>query len=711
MITADVATVAGSGVPNPSEFSLSGTIEPTRVSPAYRFGPVAVAIAMLVLPLLYLALIAGAAAAVWWHLTSNAWLLKGTGGGFVRTLLYAAPAVAGIVVVGFMIKPILARPAKRQDPLPLLPHDEPRLFALIDQICRQVRAPIPARVQVDCQVNASASFRHGGLGALRGGLVLTIGLPLAAGLTVRQLGGVLAHEFGHFAQGGGMRLTMPVRGINGWFGRVAYERDEWDERLAEWSQTEDWRAKAVVMLAIGAVWLSRKALIGLLYVGHAVSCFMLRQMEYDADSYEVKFAGSDAFAQTMVRLRELNVATAFGYQEINRALASRILPANLPAYLVGTVHRVPRELLTEVRTVSAAATKWSDTHPADSSRIAAAESLATPGVLLGGDEPAAALFQDFVALSAAATRHYYAHDVGLPLDDLVLAGDGDVLEETSQRADRDASMEEFFGSHVSGYRPLRLSLDAGADAEPGATRLAETIARMADAQSTLADHYREYEWLENRFVNAYVAQQLMEHGFPRVKAEDFELATGTLDDARSTQAWARERQATLVPAMNVFEQTAGQRLSLGMMLAADGAAASDVPSLVAAFNALSSVMPALPDVRRLSVARAVFVQNASTSSNVQQTNARIAQFDRELAAAHGELLRTLSAAPCPRGLGRGAVSLAEYCGLQSDQSDAVAKVGACYFELLGRVVQLAITVETASTTRRVTNGGVDPIAR
>jgi Zn-dependent protease with chaperone function len=700
MITADAATVAGTGVPNPSGFSLSGTIEPTRLSPAYRFGLVVVAIAMLVLPLLYLALIAGAAATVWWHLTSNAWLLEGRSGGFVRMLLYAAPAVAGIVVVVFMIKPILARPAKQQDPLPLLPEDEPRLFALIEQICWQVRAPIPARVQVDCRVNASASFRHGGLGALRGDLVLTIGLPLAAGLTVRQLGGVLAHEFGHFAQGGGMRLTMLVRGINGWFGRVAYERDQWDERLAEWSQTDDWRAKAVVMLAIGAVWLSRKALIGLLYVGHAVSCFMLRQMEYDADSYEVKFAGSDAFAQTMVRLRELNIATAVGYQEINRALASRILPADLPAYLVGTVHRVPPELLTEVRTVNDTATKWSDTHPADGSRITAAESLASPGVLVGGDEAAVALFNDFGALSAAATRHHYAHDVGLPLDNLVLAADGDVLEETSQRAARDESMERYFGAHVSGYRPLRLSLDAEAGAEPAATRLADAIARMADAQSRLSDHYREYDWLENRFVSAYVAEQLMEHGFPRVTAEDFELATGTLDDARSTQAWARERQAALAPAMDIFEQTAGTRLSLGVMLAADGAASADVPALAAAFNVLSSVMSALPDVRRLSVARAVFAQNANTSAHVRKTNARIDQFDRELAVAHGALLRTLSAAPGPRGLGQGAASLAEYCGVQSDQREAVAKIGACYFELLGRLVQLALTAEAASTTGR-----------
>ncbi len=37
-------------------------------------------------------------------------------------------------------------------------------------------------------------------------LVLTLGLLLiAAGLTERELAGVIAHEFGHFRQGAGMR--------------------------------------------------------------------------------------------------------------------------------------------------------------------------------------------------------------------------------------------------------------------------------------------------------------------------------------------------------------------------------------------------------------------------------------------------------------------------------------------------------------------------
>lgn len=62
-------------------------------------------------------------------------------------------------------------------------------------------------------------------------LVLTIGMPLVLGLSLRQFAGVLAHEFGHFSQGAGMRLTFIIRTISVWFTRVVYERDQ--EKITE----------------------------------------------------------------------------------------------------------------------------------------------------------------------------------------------------------------------------------------------------------------------------------------------------------------------------------------------------------------------------------------------------------------------------------------------------------------------------------------------
>jgi len=378
---------------------LSGTIVPTRPSLTYRLGLLVVAVAMLLLPVIYLALVAGTAGVVWWHLTANAWMLEHANQW--RLIGYLAPVIIGTVLVFFMIKPVLARAGTRVESMPLSRAQQPELFAFIDAICRQVRAPVPQRVQVDCQVNASAGFPPGYLSLFGKDLVLTIGLPLVAGLSVRELGGVLAHEFGHFAQGGGMRLTMVVRNINAWFARVVYERDQWDAKLEAWSKGGDWRVMFVLMLARGSVGLSRWALWGLMWTGHAISCFMLRQMEYDADSYEIKFAGSETFARTSARLRHLNAGAQLGYGDLRHWWQKRMLPANFPLFLTERSIRMPRDMVEQIGRVADAPTKLFDTHPSDADRIRAAEAAALQGVLVGGDLSATTLVRDFESLGAA----------------------------------------------------------------------------------------------------------------------------------------------------------------------------------------------------------------------------------------------------------------------------------------------------------------------
>ncbi len=232
---------------------------------------------------------------------------------------------------------------------------------------------------MDCQVNASASLRRG---LWSKDLVLTVGLPLASGLDMRQFAGVLAHEFGHFAQGAGMRLTYVIRKINFWFARVVYERDAWDVKL------ERIGARALIgasasccTMARGCVWLTRRILWALMHAGHAISCFMLRQMEYDADSYETKLAGSDAFELTASRLRILNAATQRAYEDVRQSWASNRLPENLPLLIDHKASSLPAEIQQKISTSAASEkTGWFDTHPCDADRIREARRLNERGV-------------------------------------------------------------------------------------------------------------------------------------------------------------------------------------------------------------------------------------------------------------------------------------------------------------------------------------------
>jgi hypothetical protein len=67
--------------PTPAELlrQLDSRIEPVPVGPLYRIGLILVAVVMILLPLVYIALIALAAYFVYWHATNNTFILEGGG--------------------------------------------------------------------------------------------------------------------------------------------------------------------------------------------------------------------------------------------------------------------------------------------------------------------------------------------------------------------------------------------------------------------------------------------------------------------------------------------------------------------------------------------------------------------------------------------------------------------------------------------------------
>ncbi len=65
-------------------------------------------------------------------------------------------------------------------------------------------------------------------------------------------------------------------------------------------------------------------------------------MEYDADSYEIKVAGSAAFETAMQRLVILNEAAGKSYKEMRVAWnINRKLPDNFPAYILFQETKIP----------------------------------------------------------------------------------------------------------------------------------------------------------------------------------------------------------------------------------------------------------------------------------------------------------------------------------------------------------------------------------
>jgi Zn-dependent protease with chaperone function len=551
--------------------ALQGRVPAQPIPFHYRLGLILAATVMLVLPLLYVGLIGLVGYGLFWHLTTAHAIFDGIRGrgALLAAVVYVGPIVAGVILILFMFKPLLARPPKVAEPRALDRNREPLLFAFVERLCAVVGSPMPSEIRVDSQVNASAGFRRGLLSLFTNDLVLTVGMPLAAGLTLRQLAGVLAHEFGHFSQAAGMRLTFVVRTVSYWFVRVVYERDALDLWLIRTSEAIDIRIGIVLYLARGCVWCTRWILKALMYIGHGVSSFLLRQMEFDADSYETHLAGSDTFEQTAIRLTELNIYMQGVQQDLTAAFREGRLPDDLTVSLLGQPGQLDTKVVEEIKAGQLETkTGWLDTHPADRDRIAAAKANAQSGLFTIA-APATRLFDDFPSLARLVTQDYYQETMDkdeLSKIEMVCAEQELGRQEIEVQATR--ALEQLTAGQSNVMRPLVFSSacpvaseDAPADQQRW-QELGTNLEKLAEAYREKAEAFDESD---TRILQTRQAEVLLRAGYT-IEHGDFQLQEASVKGAEDARQLAHSTQQELDADLSPFEELVRDRLKLGMAL-------------------------------------------------------------------------------------------------------------------------------------------------
>lgn len=390
-----------------------------QVALGYRFGLSAVATAMVLLLMLYFGIVVLFVRTILgathppelrnWEPTRGVpyWALGRS------TVLI----VAGSVVVLFMVRPFFkgfSPPELYPSAIPLNPEDEPLFHAFVREVARTVGAPVPTRIEVDCSVNAGTECARWGQD-----LKLVVGLPLVAGLDLRAFGGALAHELGHFSQTAGMRMSREIQQVNLLFYRAVYERHAWDREL--WdpeAHGKGWIAFLACAAAVTLV-LTRAVLWVFMVIGHGISCFALRQRqrEFNADAYQVQFAGSDAFDRTMRRLELLNVGSEMAHQSVEINWQARLLPRDFPGLVrahADFMSREEREAIEKAMESEPALAFAS--HPTHIERIRAARKSGVKGIFRNTG-PATLLFRRYDLRAREASERYYRDDLGLHFDE------------------------------------------------------------------------------------------------------------------------------------------------------------------------------------------------------------------------------------------------------------------------------------------------------
>jgi hypothetical protein len=430
-----------------------------RPSLLYQLTLVPVGLMMLLLPVLYILIILCVSYVVYYHGTHNFNSILAWGGlsmnwrvQLFKLAIYAAPLIAGIVLVFFMIKPIFAARGRRAQPYALNPEVEPRLFAFITRVCQIIGASPPRRIDLGCDLNASAGFRRGFRSLFGSDFVLALGMPLVATLSVEEFAAVLAHEFGHFTQGVGMRASYVIRSINGWFARVVFERDAWDQMLEDWArESHGFSTHLVILTAQAGVWISRAILYLLMMLGHLLSSALDRQKEFNADAHAINAVGSEVFERMIRRLALLDFANAQCLLEMQLLWkAAHALPDNFPLFLANKTEALTDELKTRIDDrVGLRRTGLFDTHPSEADRIRQARRLAEPG-FLRSSAPASSLFENFPVPAGFVTLFHY-QAMGIPITRDLLRP---IQMSKAERAEAGAALAALLDRYFSGMLPL-----------------------------------------------------------------------------------------------------------------------------------------------------------------------------------------------------------------------------------------------------------------
>jgi Zn-dependent protease with chaperone function len=469
--------------PEPIDFSnslldaLKFVVPQTRVSAGYGIAMGLLSIWLLMIPLFYVALLAFLGYLVVWH-AYEVFETFSQGPYFV---FHVPMAFLGGLLLVFLIKPVFfRRKGKSGQVLTLNEADEPLLYEYVRRLSVATGSRAPTRIEVDCEPNAAARLDRGFRSVFSRNMVLRIGLPLVADLSVRQLTGVIAHELGHFKQRHGMSGAYLIRRTTFFFAQIVFQRDRLDETLLRFRRSNEGVRQLIYWIVIGPIEAARGVLWLMLVLGELLACGVLRRMEFDADRSEALVAGTRDFISTTHAITFLQIASRRARHDLAEAWEQRRLADNLPRLIVANGRQLAESRADILAALDREKTRWFDTHPSHKERIRAVERLGAAG-LLQLDAVADHLFADFDALCRRATDAMYYSLLKKSYAEAKLIPTAELVEERlSQRAAYDA-LNRFLRGHVIAMQPVLPGPDAHLPVEIGE----DVIALLAEARRAM----------------------------------------------------------------------------------------------------------------------------------------------------------------------------------------------------------------------------------
>ncbi|SEC63263.1 M48 family metallopeptidase [Streptomyces sp. TLI_105] len=326
----------------------------------------------------------------------------------VVSVLLAIPVVRGMAML---------RTPRDEEPGGLLvtEADEPRLWATVRELAREVGTRAPDEIRLTADVNAAVTEDARLLGLVGGVRRLYLGLPLAAGLDEAGLRAVLAHELGHYVNADTRLAAIGARGrvqvgrmIELFHAKADAKVDKErarQERRSEKRISRGRKAKEIDTDGAGVTYRTMAKIYtayGRLYLRSTTSG--ARRQELAADLAAARLAGRDATARALRTIPAIDAANDF-YLSSYAALGTEfgLLPARGEVFggvrhllaaraeeLAGLREELPDEPASPY-----------DSHPPTAERVARVEALPDDGRGAEGSGPALGLLASPDAALAA----------------------------------------------------------------------------------------------------------------------------------------------------------------------------------------------------------------------------------------------------------------------------------------------------------------------
>lgn len=251
-----------------------------------------------------LSLFLGAFLLSWWIVASGFDLVSF----HAKAVIFLAVTLVAIWAVAFMVGFYLIKPLfgwslqQNEEQIEIHREQAPRLFAVIDDLCRKTGAARPAHVYLSGDVNACVFYdTHFWSIFWPTRKNLQIGLGLCVSTNISELRAILAHEMGHFSQQT-MRFGESVYVLHHILSSLIYTDDAYDKWLDTWCESPwrywSWFGRLTRFFTIEVKKLNRR-----MFRGVQKSYWVLsHQMELDADRVAISAEGSAAFISAMNKI-------------------------------------------------------------------------------------------------------------------------------------------------------------------------------------------------------------------------------------------------------------------------------------------------------------------------------------------------------------------------------------------------------------------------